>query len=185
MADLRGVATGAAALALSQTHAQLLEMLRVARAANVQLTLPAITAAVAATQSTVQLNQHGDSTNFITLTDVNPGVPSAAGILTVEIKDSAGALSVTWVAGVLTINLSTTDANNTLTLIKAAIDVAAGGALTSKITGTASTQMVHGGTNTIAAAAPGSQADFTHGIGAATAGTAAVAASRTLAVATQ
>jgi hypothetical protein len=176
--DLRGQASGAAVLALAHNHQQLQEIMFLARAAGVQLTLPALTAG---TPDTFVIAPIASQTNTITL--VANAVGPAAGITTVEIKDSAGALAVTLTAGALQISLSTTDANNTLTLIKAAIDAAmtstTGAVASCFITGTASTQMVHGGTNTRAASAAGVTAGT--GMKSSTAGT---VASRTLAIAT-
>ncbi len=175
--------TGAAVLALAHSQGQLQEIIRIARAANVLIKLPVLTAAVAATQSVVAVAHAADVTNFITITDAFPGVPSASGLLTIAIAPAGGdTLAVTWVAGVLAIALANaTNAKNTLTLIKAAIDVAAAGAVTCKISGAGATQM--DGTTaaeTYVAAAPGAAAGT--GVKSSVAGTALVAATRTLAV---
>ncbi len=184
--DGRGQTTLAATLALAHNHQELQEILRMARATGVQLTLPAITAAVESTQSVVQVAHAADVTNFITITDVVPGVPAASGLLTIAIAPAGGdTLAVTMSAGgVLAIALAnTTNSKNTLTLIKAALDVAGTGRIATKITGAGSTQM--DGTTaaeTYVAAAPGAAAGT--GIKSSVAGTALVAASRTLAIAT-
>jgi hypothetical protein len=167
-------------LALAWKHDELQELMARARAAGVQLTLPALTAP---SSDVFVIAPIASQTNTITIQAVPPGTQQATGITTLEIKDAAGVSpTVTWVAGVLTISLGTTDANNTLTALKAALDAALTtvAAYSTFITGTASTQMVHGGTNTRAASAAGVAAGT--GVKSSTAG---VAASRTLAIATQ
>lgn len=179
--DWRGQASGAAVMALSQSHAELQELLARARAAGVQLVLPALTAP---SFDTFVLAPAASQTNTITIVANSPG--PAASIATVAIADAGGdTLAVTFAAGVLAIALAnTTDSKNTLTLIKAALDAAltstTGAAYSTFITGTASTQMVHGGTNTRTAVAAGGSVG-----GGLKSSTAGVLGSRTLAIATQ
>jgi ABC-type uncharacterized transport system ATPase subunit len=187
----RGQATTALNLALSYNMGQLQELIRAARAANVDLVLPAITPAVAATQSVVQIAHAADVTNYIEIRDAIAGVPSATGLATIAIAvNGSDNLAATMSAGgALVISLAnTTNSKNTLTLIKAAIDAVCGAvgkaAISTKIVGTATTQM--DGTTaaeTYVAAAPGAAAGT--GVKSSVAGTAVVAASRTLAVTTR
>lgn len=179
----RGQTTGAAVLALAHNHQQLQEIMAQARAAGVQLTLPAATAPVS---DQFVIAPIASQANTITIQAVPPGTGLATGIVSLAIQDNAGdTLAVTYTAGVLVIKLAnTTDANNTLTLIKAALDAAltstTGAGYSTFITGVGSTQMVHGGTNTRVASAAGVAAGT--GVKSSTAG---VVASRTFAIATQ
>jgi len=178
--DQRGQTSGAAVLALAHNHQQLQEIMAMARAAGVQLTLPAATAP---SFDTFVLAPAASQTNTITVVANSPG--NATSITSVAIQDNSGdTLAVTLTAGALLIKLANaTDANNTLTLIKAAIDAAmtstTGAAASCFITGTASTQMVHGGTNTRTAVAAGGAVG-----GGLKSSTAGVLASRTFAIAT-
>ncbi len=116
------------------------------------------------TYDTFVLAPAASQTNTLTIKAAVVGHAQTTGIVTVAVADAGGdTLAVTYAAGVLAIALAnTTDSKNTLTLIKAAIDAAVtsttGAGLSCFITGTASTQMVHGGTNTLVAAAAGATA---------------------------
>lgn len=138
---------------------QLREVLDIARSTGCEITKPAdsVTAGV---QDSFVLAAIASQTHTITVTAVPPGTGLATGIVTIAVADAAGdVLAVTNVAGVVAIALAnTTDSKNTLTLIKAALDAASGGQYATKITGTATTQIVHGGTNDVAATAAGGAA---------------------------
>lgn len=176
--DLRGTSTGPAALALAHNHSQLQEIMAVARAAGVQLQLPAL---VANTFDTFVLAPAASQATTITLISRVAGTQQTTGLTTVEIKDNgADAVAVTYVSGVLTINLANvTDANNTLSIIRNSIEVACAGAISTFITGSNATQMVHGGTNTRTPVAAGGAVG-----GGLKSSTAGVVASRTFAIAT-
>lgn len=176
--DLRGQASGAAVLALAHNHQQLQEIMALARASNVNLVLPAATAP---TPDVFVIAPIASQANTITITSASPG--PAATIATLAIQDNSGdTLAVTFAAGALVIKLANvTDANNTLTLIKAALDAAlVSVGYSTFITGAGATQMIHGGTNTRVASAAGVAAGT--GVKSSTAG---VAASRVFAIATQ
>jgi hypothetical protein len=153
-------ANGLITKALNAT--QLDELLRIATASGVQLAVPALTAA--GVQDQWVIAPIASQTNTITIVSAAPGHSNAAGVTTVQIGDNASdALAVTWTAGAVFIKLANaTDSNNTLTLILAALNAlntsTNGAVLSAFITGTASTQMVHGGTNTLAATAAGGTA---------------------------
>lgn len=152
-------ATGVAVAALN--HGQIDELQNLADASGCKHAL----AAPAVANDVWVLAPAASQANTLTIQSASPGHSVAAnGVTTVQVADNGSdALSVTYTAGALKINLAnSTDANNTLTLIKAAIDLlntSTNGCVAScYITGTASTQMVHGGTNTLAATAAGGTA---------------------------
>lgn len=154
-------------------NAELTETINLVKAAGGKISKAAD---VTGTYDTFVLATIASQTHTITVKAavVGPG----AGIVTVAIAVAGDdTLAVTNVAGVITISLAnTTGAKNTLTLIKAAIDAANSSTLgvthsvVTFITGTASTQMANGGTNTVAATAAGGTA--AGGIASSTAGAA-------------
>jgi hypothetical protein len=154
LTDTTGAVTGVL------NHEQVEELHRMATAAG--CTLAIATPATAGDQ--VVLAPIASQGNTITIQATVPGHAQTTGLVSVAVADAGGdTLAVTYSAGVLAISLAnTTDSKNTLTLIKAAIDAAVtsttGAGLSTFITGTGSTQMVHGGTNTLVATAAGGTA---------------------------
>ncbi len=141
-------------------HGQVLELYEIADAAGVKV-------AVDGTQvsfDTWVLAPAASQSNTITVQSTKPGTQIAAGVKSIQIADNGSdTLSVTYTSGAVKINLAnSTDSNNTLTLILAALNAlntsTNGAVLSAFITGTASTQMVHGGTNTVAATVAGGSA---------------------------
>lgn len=143
--------------------AELLEAARIVQAGGGTLSKAADSSVVAATVDEVVIAPIASQTNTITIRALKPGPGKIA---SVAIADAGGdTLAVTNVAGAITISLANaTDSKNTLTLIAAAIAAANSSTLGADhsvgcfITGTASTQMVHGGTNSVTATAPGGTA---------------------------
>lgn len=169
-----GLTSAGIDLTAAMTETELAEAMRIVQVGGGKLSKAADSAVVAGTYDTFVLAPIASQTNTITVKALVPG--AGTGIVSIEIADAGGdTLAVTNVAGVITINLANaTDSKNTLTLIKAAIDAANSSTLgvthsvATFITGTASTQMVHGGTNTVTATAAGGTA--AGGIKASTAG---------------
>jgi len=143
--------------------AELSEAARIVQLGGGLLSKAADSSVVAATCDELVLAPIASQTNTITVRALKPG---AGKIASIAIADAGGdTLAVTNVAGAITISLANaTDSKNTLTLIKAAIEAANSSTLGADhsvgcfITGTASTQMVHGGTNDVATTAPGGTA---------------------------
>ncbi len=154
----RGLANSSGVLNAALNRGQIEELCAVCEARGCDVTMLAPTNAAAFDQ--LVLAPIASQGNTLTVQATVPGTGLATGIVTVQIADNASdALAVTNTAGVILIKLANaTDANNTLTLIKAALDLVAVGQYTVVLTGTGSTQMVHGGTNTLAATAAGGTA---------------------------
>lgn len=157
----RGLTSATGVPIAGLNHGQLDELMNLGDASGCKLTL----AAPSVANDVFVLAPVASPTNTITIQAAAPGHNVASGgIVSVQVNDNASdALAVTYTAGAILIRLANaTDANNTLTLIKAALDAlntsANGQVLSCFITGTASTQMVHGGTNTLAATAAGGTA---------------------------
>lgn len=162
---------GLSDLTVAMNRGQLESLINIVRAGNGDISLAA-------------QDQHdiwviadaGSQANTITIKSVPVGHSVTSGVKTVEIAvNGSDALSVTYTSGAVKISLAnTTGANNTLTLILAALNAlntsTNGAVLSAFITGTASTQMAHDGTNTIAATAAGGTAS--HGLKSSTAGAA-------------
>lgn len=148
-----GLVSAGITLSAAMTETELAEAMRIIQVGGGTLSKAADSAVVAGTFDTFRVGQVDAPTHYITIKALVPG--AGTGIVSVQVVDAAGdTLAVTNVAGVITISLAnTTDSKNTLTLIKAAIDAANSSTLgvthsvATFITGTASTQVVHGGTN--------------------------------------
>lgn len=160
---------GLSDLTVAMDQAQLETLLRIVQAGNGQLSKAADDQ-----HDTWVIADAGSQANTITIKSVPVGHQASGGVKTVEIAVAAGdALAVTYTSGAVKISLAnTTGSNNTLTLILAALNAlnssTNGAVLSAFITGTASTQMAHDGTNTVAATAAGGTA--THGLKSSSAG---------------
>jgi len=156
-------------------HGQLKEAIRIVEATGGSLSKSS-DAAVQGTCDTLVLAPIASQTHTITVVATPTGHAKATGIVSIAVADAGGdTLAVTNTAGVIAIALANaTDSKNTLTLIKAALDAVSAGQYSTFITGTASTQIVHGGTNDVTVRAAGAAA--TGALKSSTAGVAQAAA---------
>ncbi len=146
-------------LTAAMNHAQIKELLNAADAAGCKLNFPAVTAG---TYDEFVLAAAAAQSHTITMRAAIVGAANC--IVTFACADAAGdTLACTNTAGAVALTLAnTTDSKNTLTLIKAIIDVSNSSTLGTAhgvgvvfITGTASQQVIHGGTNDRTASAAG------------------------------